>query len=144
VKWNKYLTSIMAFGIKAAIVFTLCWIFLQARKNSSQSPILSLWRPSCFQGQRQPLRILSMYSIYWYHTPTPRLRLSTALNQQMAKRVFLTFSPGLYPLEYFVGSSTKTMGPKSSHNKITKIKIFFCQGSEGHKFWLKISDAVGL
>jgi hypothetical protein len=24
VKWNKYLTSIMAFGIKAAIVFTLC------------------------------------------------------------------------------------------------------------------------
>jgi hypothetical protein len=36
-----------------------------------------------------------MYSIYWEHTPRLRLRLSTAFNQQRAKRLFLTFRPGL-------------------------------------------------
>jgi hypothetical protein len=79
-----------------------------------------------------------MGSIYWGYTPTPLRRLSTAFIQHWAKRLFLTFSPGLYPLEYYVGCSTKSKTPKGSHSKITIIKIFFVRFQRAPNFDLKM------
>ena len=50
--------------ITLEIQIVISWIFFQGRKNSSHSPILSPWRPSCFQGQREPFRRPTIGSIY--------------------------------------------------------------------------------